>query len=970
MARTEVSIELLQNPRNNHKFKYKIKDNGVSIPYIDSNNNQSRVMEKTFIDRGVEAMGHFSSTNYQHVIDAFNVDAGFDGDIIDLVFIPRSTGTNINIFTADNGYITADTDEYTSDRYIINDNDEDFPVSSTGYPYLVGIIGDFTKYTYADNTVVDIDRFCLVNYDDIYRGNGINFHYVADNMFSTGDILKSIDYDETRGEVAIGGLFDSVGGYDASNLAFFNVGLQELVHEKIENVYNHGGFQGIINCISYGRNNNLVVSGGFTDYMFTSKGHVAIINTLGGLDYGFSMDTDVDGEVYRHFLTDTGLLYIVGEFNNVNGVSRPKIARINTLSGLQRAIAFSGQFNLNIGEFDVAPSDIVVYTSTITGAGGTSNDYVVVGGAFTTYNDDDVGNVLKFNTNGDRMLSFDTSDYNIKVNRITIGDIVRKAHLVQRLDGSSAVYSPNNIYIAGQLLDETDVGAVLLDHATGNIQDKMYYNDEVNVILKTAEYVGFVSSLSGPIGKLIYGGKFTNYDNTNQVLRDNDVEVGSTIEQSLDNLLIEILDNNHNNNSFYEEVGDYVIKHTYLYYDNNVVSVTDRQEVPNYIRLTVKQFDDSGNEIHPLDSIRGIKPVLLRSDYIVKSREGTFARTEFDVSTYRGNYVIEEDFIHQLNINKNRLTDSQTNTWINLSPLISRKGLDYHAKVEDYITVNSRIKPSEQGLYGLVVKKNFSPSNVSLNEVAEVVMILDGFKEVDKSPLNIPQVLLHGDYREVTNGENLHIPYNASMVDYIVIKNNRGTVEEIIEVSEEDGYVEDIGSIDGHIMYFVYEPSKYAGSSHTIDFRGYGETTIRVRKRPDNCLTSTTNIIFINRWGVLEHTQMIGVEEKSFRTSSESYDRSIRDINGDLIDNLHSNTTTLRNAINSYRHSTGTVAEGMNSVYEDLVLSEKLWMEKDFEVLPVVIDDTTFTEKTRLIDKTIDYQFTFKEANNKVKINI
>jgi hypothetical protein len=112
---------------------------------------------------------------------------------------------------------------------------------------------------------------------------------------------------------------------------------------------------------------------------------------------------------------------------------------------------------------------------------------------------------------------------------------------------------------------------------------------------------------------------------------------------------------------------------------------------------------------------------------------------------------------------------------------------------------------------------------------------------------------------------------------------------------------------------------------------------------------------------------MIGEEVKALRTKDESYGRSIRDINGNYNSNKHTTKTFMKNGKTSWEFNTGNVSENTNPLYEDLMMSEEIWLNIEGKNIPVTIDDSSFQNKTYLSGGIVNYSFKFKEASDKAK---
>ena len=68
--------------------------------------------------------------------------------------------------------------------------------------------------------------------------------------------------------------------------------------------------------------------------------------------------------------------------------------------------------------------------------------------------------------------------------------------------------------------------------------------------------------------------------------------------------------------------------------------------------------------------------------------------------------------------------------------------------------------------------------------------------------------------------------------------------------------------------------------------------------------------------------------------------------------------------------NTGYISEDYNQVIEQLMLSEQVWAtfitSEEDQVRPLVPKTKSFTHKTQLNDKLIDYTIEFDIANNKI----
>ena len=128
-------------------------------------------------------------------------------------------------------------------------------------------------------------------------------------------------------------------------------------------------------------------------------------------------------------------------------------------------------------------------------------------------------------------------------------------------------------------------------------------------------------------------------------------------------------------------------------------------------------------------------------------------------------------------------------------------------------------------------------------------------------------------------------------------------------------------------------------------------------------------ISFINRYGVLQDLWFFLKKVESVGRSNESFNRNTleADATYDIIEAPKRlfNTT----AKQSRTLSSGYYPEWANAYFEQLLLSEHVWLHKpqynsptNFDVIPVVVKTSSMTFKTSVNDRLIDYTIEFEDA--------
>lgn len=124
-------------------------------------------------------------------------------------------------------------------------------------------------------------------------------------------------------------------------------------------------------------------------------------------------------------------------------------------------------------------------------------------------------------------------------------------------------------------------------------------------------------------------------------------------------------------------------------------------------------------------------------------------------------------------------------------------------------------------------------------------------------------------------------------------------------------------------------------------------------------------LTFINKFGVLQSLWMFKRSDLKMMVESEQYRSFLYDgTNYDKSQHQYRNLSV--SAKQSIALSSGFYPEEHNLVFEELLLSEKVWIDYEGNILPVNLKSKELSYKTRLNDKLIDYKFEFDFAFDKI----
>lgn len=148
----------------------------------------------------------------------------------------------------------------------------------------------------------------------------------------------------------------------------------------------------------------VLLGGGFDSYNRSAAGGIVRTNTDGSIDTSFNSGTGAFGVVNSVLLQPDGKIIIAGNFSEYNGISCNRIARLN-----------------NDGSFDYTFSTGVGANAEIVTMATQPDGKIIIGGAFTTYNNLPANYIARLNTDGGLDTAFAQQlQFNSNVNALAI----------------------------------------------------------------------------------------------------------------------------------------------------------------------------------------------------------------------------------------------------------------------------------------------------------------------------------------------------------------------------------------------------------------------------------------------------------------------------------------------------------------------------------------------------------------------
>lgn len=162
------------------------------------------------------------------------------------------------------------------------------------------------------------------------------------------------------------------------------------------------------------------------------------------------------------------------------------------------------------------------------------------------------------------------------------------------------------------------------------------------------------------------------------------------------------------------------------------------------------------------------------------------------------------------------------------------------------------------------------------------------------------------------------------------------------------------------VRNFIVTPSM---SAVYFDFDGNGQNVIVDVLRCSKF--DAVNLLYVNKFGfktkfpfILKSTEKISVESDSFSRSTVDYGALT------LNTNSHSSRKRIKDTKQSFVLNSDWIAEYYVSQFEELMLSEYVWLEKGSLTLPVNITTSKLDKKTHINDKLINYSIEVETASN------
>jgi len=236
-----------------------------------------------------------------------------------------------------------------------------------------------------------------------------------------------------------------------------------------------------------------------------------------------------------------------------------------------------------------------------------------------------------------------------------------------------------------------------------------------------------------------------------------------------------------------------------------------------------------------------------------------------------------------------------------------------------------------------------------------------------------PTAMISSNYIQYHLGSTVTIPVNVERVTSVQWRSGTG-------VRETDSFTDNLNQ-NQKIQYAQFTSTTLL--DNVLVTYDSGSTSTITIEPIEECKYPVNKITFVNRWGAMQDLFFFKKSVDSLENRSENYNRSIFEARSVQLDppeepgqacqesltfntystTAHAKKTFNANATESVLLNTGFVNELMNPYFEELMVSENIWLtDSSANIYPVNLKESSFTKKTSLNDRLINYTMSFEKA--------
>jgi uncharacterized delta-60 repeat protein len=256
---------------------------------------------------------------------------------------------------------------------------------------------------------------------------------IGDTTFNIGTGFNSQAYfpvEQSDGKILISGGFISYNGTTANRIIRLNT------DGSIDSTFVYGtGFNtGLALAIAIQPDGKILVGGEFTAYQGTAASKIIRLNSDGSIDGTFNPGTGFNNTVNAIAIQADGKIIVGGQFNSYNGTGANRIIRLDPDGSIDATFVYGLGFNSTVQSIVIQADGKIIVGGGYTGYQGTganriirldddgsidgtfvygtgfngvtpsitidSNDKILIGGNFTTYNGTGANRIIRLDDDG------------------------------------------------------------------------------------------------------------------------------------------------------------------------------------------------------------------------------------------------------------------------------------------------------------------------------------------------------------------------------------------------------------------------------------------------------------------------------------------------------------------------------------------------------------------------------------------
>jgi len=229
-------------------------------------------------------------------------------------------------------------------------------------------------------------------------------------------------------------------------------------------------------------------------------------------------------------------------------------------------------------------------------------------------------------------------------------------------------------------------------------------------------------------------------------------------------------------------------------------------------------------------------------------------------------------------------------------------------------------------------------------------------------------LLYKGEVKQTIDLSSASVDETTEQIRYISA-NSTGSGDVTYD-SFQERVLNDVGTFEGSSCLSEFLDSVSIGLIDEVYVASASGVEVFKVKTLEECLYTPIKVTFVNKFGAFQ--DLIFFKKSIDKTSVKGEEFKTAVFNQATLTYKtyqHQRTQFMVQGTDSITMNTGYISEDYNQVIEQLMLSEQVWatfITDTEEVRPLVPKTKSFTHKTQLNDKLIDYTIEFDIANNKI----